>query len=240
MTDSKLCKLFSSSYLDRSTAPGFQKRLIFELYVVTGFRKKELAELERWQVRPLMNAIPRRISIRKRLGSSVGTATNARGGKKFAGEVPTEVSIFKTKDGEKGIYFFDDLLDYIALRDSITLSGEQDKLFLLAVNHSDLPKEEFFKMQVVGTGTIYSRITKVCHSLGLKGLGGPDGIMPHSFRAINITKLLEGEHQGVDICKRTGHANPKGLDKYTSGSGELGRNTQKCIIKMDTSGPCNG
>lgn len=115
LTDSELCKLFSSSYVDRDTASGFQTRLIIELYLVTGIRKKELAELERWQVRPFMNEIPRRIAIRKRLGSSVGTAKNAPGGTKFAGEVPTKVSTFEGKDGEKGINIFDNLTNCIAL-----------------------------------------------------------------------------------------------------------------------------
>lgn len=86
---------------------------------------------------------------------------------------------------------------------------------------------------MVGAGTIYSRISKVYYSLQIKGLGGCDGIAPHSFRATNVTKLLEGGHEGVSIFNRTGNFNPKGLEKYTNGGEDLGISIQRCISGID-------
>lgn len=111
---------------------------MFALYLVTGFRKMELSDLERWQVIPFLKAVPKRIAIRKRLHSAVGAAKNARSGTKFAGEAPTEVFIFGEVRENLSSNKFDLLLEYMALRDCIELAGDLNKRFLLAVNHSAL------------------------------------------------------------------------------------------------------
>lgn len=232
LSEDELGKLFASEYLTSLTAVGFQTRLIFELFLVTGFRRKEIAQMERWQVKVFDNVKPRRICIRKRLGSAIGTAKNAQGGTKHAGKTPTEVSIFEVPGGNGPVKLYEDLILYISLRDKLTLKDSLDKRFLLAVNKDALSRNEFFKLQVVGETTVANRINKVCDNLGIKGLGGRDGISAHSFRGTNITRMLEGGQDAAAICARTGHATPNTIKRYTTPHGRLGEQMQQCITDI--------
>lgn len=125
------------------------------------------------------------------------------------------------------------------LRDVISLAGEQNEGFFLAVHHFALFKKDYFKMKVVCPGTFYSRITKVDNNLCLKVL----------VVEMVLRRLYSGNQHHQTFGRGTSRsgdmknqlfANPKGLEKFTSGLGELGRNMQKGIIKMHTPMPSSG
>lgn len=86
--------LYKSSELSESTPPSFQCRLIFGVALLTAMRPQELSLRELSQIsRHVIDGVDAFI-VKRKIGGTVGTCKNVRGGIKQIYKTPTEVPNF--------------------------------------------------------------------------------------------------------------------------------------------------
>lgn len=220
-------KLYESPLLDRDTPLGFQARLVFSVALITAMRPSALVHLTVGQVQKITCGGEQVWKICGVIGSRVGASKTATGGWKAVQDKPQEVCVWnRTCLGGK-LNLFEDLEDYMRIRNSLDCGSDR---FFLAANARATTFENFFKRQHLGRNAFARIVGSICRKEGITGTGVKQGMTLHGLRGSVVTLLFEDGQNDVNVAMRTGHRDLSSLKNYHNLRGALGMQQQAAIF----------
>ena len=130
LTDADVEKLYDSDQLSHSTPTSFQTRLIFDIALATAMRISEIYKLKRSQVTHSRQGDRNYIRIEGIVGSVEGTSKNAQGGIKAVKQKLREVFIWDQTDMNGKVNIYEDIMNYISVRETIDMKQHKNERFL--------------------------------------------------------------------------------------------------------------
>lgn len=235
-----LIELYKSKSLSKDTPTGFQTRLIFSLGLVTAMRPTALVSLNRNQFEKQVINGRKAWVVTEVIGDLTGSPKTSKGGWSSVGKAPLKIPIWEgtylKDDTFDGISFYDDVDEYINIRDSMNVSTGR---FFLSANQAGKRKREFFKRQNLGINKFLQVVKTVSMKEGVSGIGSKAFATNHGLRGTLASLLIQSGHSDTSVSKRTGHKDLRSLQHYQNLQGAEGQQQQVNILSGSNAGPSN-